>query len=455
MKRTAVMAVIALLAAGTMFAGDTVWTRTYSGPGATINRGAGVATLGDDIFIAGRERRTNNNVMLIRYRANGDTVWVRTYDLDADESVQDVVLAPDTSLVVLVTVMTPVHSAILIKLTTNGDTVWTRRCARLSATNLALNEAGDIFVYGALFGTTMNESLCLIKYTAAGSESWRRSYRFGDRHSTAGCCADLSGNVIGTGEVMDSTGANAMVVKFTATGDTAWRIYYPDLTGAMMGGVALDPAGLFVFNAARGTMMSVARCSTNGFREWNIDVPLRGGPESYNAVACDADNNVIVAGMDANNFMAMAKLDPTGALVCIGSSEIVATPYAAGVDSEKRPIVTGQMNIPPPPACLTAKFTGVPGVQEPNPGPATNPAGLAVGARVLRPGQALTVDVSTAGVYAVVLLDVRGALARRLHHGHLDAGRHSFSVGRLAAGAYCLRVTSHRGASDARIVQVR
>jgi hypothetical protein len=449
------MVILALVAVSTALAGDTLWTRTYSGAGATMDRGSAVATIGDEIYVAGHERLGTANVMVIRYHANGDMAWVRTFDIDTEETINDAAVLPDSSLLVCVKIESPQPSSRVIKLSKSGDTVWTRKSARLSATNLALNDSGDVFVFGSLFGAALDESLCLIKYKADGTQDWRKAYHFGDRHTTGGCCADEDGNIIAVSQITDTGGFHATAFKFTPAGDTAWRMDYPELTGATMGGVAIDAAGLFVFTVSLGSGLSVVRCSTNGSMDWNVSVPLHVGPMTYNTVACDADTNVVVCGQDASNYMAFAKLDKGGSFVCIGRSEVVATPYGVAVDVDKRPIVTGQRNQPPPSCCFTAKFTGVPGVAEQGRPAAADAAGTLSGATVVRPGAALSVKVSVAGNYSVVLLDVRGAVARRLHNGQLSAGVHRFNPGRLAAGSYYLKIAGGPGVSESKIVQVR
>jgi len=454
MKKIAVMAVLALVVASPALAGDTLWTRTYAGAGATVDRGSAVATIGDEIYVAGQERVGSFNLLVIHYRADGEVAWARTFDIDTEETVNDIVAQPDSSLYICVKIEAPTPSSRLVKLSKTGDTVWTRKSARLNATNIAVDDSGNVFVYGSLLGAVMNDSFCLIKYKADGTQDWRHTYRFGDQNSAAGLCADHDGSVVGVGVVNDQEGPHAMAVRFTPAGDTAWTHYYPELTGATLGGVAVDLTGFIVFTASIGSGITVARCSTSGPIDWRVEVPLRSLPMVYNTVVCDADTNIVVGGQDSSNCVGFAKLTWGGGAVCMGSSDVVAMPYGLAVDASKRPIVVGQRNLPPPPCCFTVKFTGVPGVAE---SVAPTPAGAAVrvGARLVRPGTALSVEVSVPGRYSLALFDARGALVRRLHDGQLAAGVHRFNPGRLAAGSYCLMIAGKTGASEVKIIQVR
>ncbi len=110
--------------------GDTVWTRTFGGPGPDYAHG--VCESGGDYIIVGYTMsfgRGREDVYLIRLDAGGDTVWTRTYGGTELDEGRAVCLTSDGY--ILVAGQTRSYGAgesdvYLLKIDAAGDTVWTR-----------------------------------------------------------------------------------------------------------------------------------------------------------------------------------------------------------------------------------------------------------------------------------------------------------------------------------------
>jgi hypothetical protein len=112
--------------------GDTIWTKTYGRP-ANLDWGLALDLLPDSGFIVAGwtcpEYGINAEAYLLRLKANGDTVWTRTYGGASDDYARYVQKTPDGGFIV--TGFTYSYGAgqcdvWLIKINAGGDTVWTK-----------------------------------------------------------------------------------------------------------------------------------------------------------------------------------------------------------------------------------------------------------------------------------------------------------------------------------------
>jgi hypothetical protein len=113
---------------------DTAWVRRYDGPGNADDIGYAVAvdTLGS-VYVTGgcKDSEMYNDFTTIKYLANGDTAWVRTYNGPGDGHDQALAIAVDDSGYIAVTgfslgIGTDLDYA-TVRYYPNGDTVWARR----------------------------------------------------------------------------------------------------------------------------------------------------------------------------------------------------------------------------------------------------------------------------------------------------------------------------------------
>jgi hypothetical protein len=454
-KRVSVIALFVIAAcASPALAEDTLWARTYSGQGAEMDQGRAVACIGTDIYVTVQEMAPEPNVVVIRYRANGDTAWARTFNLDTMEQPVDIVVGSDSGPVVGVQVMGASPAYRVIKLSKAGDTVWTRKQDGVSVSNIALDASDNVYVFGSAFGTMPDESLCLVKYTSAGSQEWRKTWRLGVQHKTGGAVCDQSGNVLGAYMVQDSTGPRFGFAKFSSAGDSLFTAYPAEFQDLQVQSIAVDPEGFILVGATRGPQCLVARCSTNGRVSWLRPVPAAlPAPEGMNMLAAGADTCVYIGATDPGQNGIMVKLNREGVPVWTGNSMLTGMFFGVALDAERRSVLVG-MNQTPPLSALTVKFILSSGLVE-GAQPEPRGRGSAIGVTLAGSGSAVSVQIQSAGNYSVNLYDARGAVVQRLHNGSLGVGNHSFKVGKLASGQYYLKVAGKSGAIESKLVQVR
>ncbi len=450
MRCIAVMAILAVLASAAL-ADDTLWTRTFKGESAAMDRGKSVATIGNEIFVTGMEQGLTANVLLIRYKANGDTAWARAYDLDTMEVASDVAVGSDTSPVVCAQVQGATPKLLLVKYNKNGDTAWTRHRVGMNPISVAVDDQNAVYVWGGMYGTAQDESLGLFKYASDGTPVWEKTLAWGNMNRCAGLAATASG-VVALANCNDSVGGHHWMIKFNSSGDTVWRQALDTLGGDAQS-VVCDPSGTIYVGASRGSQVGVARCSTSGRAEWIRNVDVQPGPEAQNLIAFDSDDRVVVAGTVQGQRLAVVKLTETGDIYSTnyGPESLAIMVFGVAADAGGHPVVTGVTQTPPP-ACITIKFSGTVGVEE---GLARPNAARPAGARIARAGTPVTVSVRSTGAYTVALFDARGTLVQQVHDGFLGAGDHRFTVSAPAAGSYYLRVTGAGSVAETKLVQVK
>jgi hypothetical protein len=450
LKNIVVIAALAVLAT-TALADDTLWTRVYRSESAAMDRGKSVATIGNEIFVAGTEQAMTANILLIRYEADGDTEWVRALDIDTMEMASDVAVGSDTAPVVCAQIQAATSRLLLVKYNKSGDTLWTRRRSGMNPISVAVDGQNAVYVWGSLSGTMPDESLGLFKYASDGTPAWEKVLSWGTMNRCAGLAATSDG-VVAIASCNDSTGGHRWLVKFNSSGDTVWRRALDTLGGDPQS-VTCDPAGAMYVGLSRGAQTGVARCSTNGRTEWLRSVEVQPGADAQNLTALDAAGRLHVAGTTPQQRLVVVKLTAAGDIYStnFGPESLFFMLSGVAADAAGRPVLTGTTQSVPP-SCVTIMLSGTVALEEARPAPAQAVVRNG-GTRVA--GTPLTVCVSRAGSYRVELFDARGSRVQRLHSGFLTAGEHPLALTTTAAGSYFLRVTGEGSQTATKLVQVR
>ncbi len=448
MKRVAVLIALGLLAfGGTVRADDTLWTRV-SGV-AQSGAGMAVTCIGSDIYAAGTVTTLHQNILLVKYLSNGDSVWSRVLKIVG--KTVGVAVGPDSAPVVCA-VSTDLPSTLLLaKFNKNGDTLWTRSRLDFLPTGVAVNTSNEIFVYGSSGGPVAGESLALVKYSVGGAPQFDHAWQLGTNYATGGCACDANGNLVG-GVIITLGGTYLTLLKFDGLGDTLWSQRYGALPGEEVQGVAVEPNGCIVLVDKPGTTLRVEKFTPTGSQLWNNTIPGSGATQLYANIAVDADSNIAVPVTDSLSHGTVCVLDAQGNQRALLTSYSPCQLQSVTLGSDGLPVAVGGPT--PPLGCLTIKFSASVAIAEPA-NPATPGAGHFLTEGILGPGQAIALSVPRAGSYAISILSENGALVRRVNRAYLAAGEFQFAPGRLAAGSYYLRIAGPAGTVQEKFIQLR
>jgi len=240
-------------------AGETVWTRRYSGPGAADDEATGLALDPRGyVVVTGFTTGTSVDYLTIKYSGlTGETLWTRRVNGSGNGTDRPAGIAIDDAGYVYVTGSVRVgghYEAGTVKYNQAGAQQWFTRVgtnlrdSASAARALALDRTGNVYVCGTIRDTLGFDDYLAARITTLGSVSWVRRYNGTGRgeDSATAVALDSSGNVYVTGmSTDDSAGTDIATVKFNNSGVQQWVACYDGTSHGSDGGVALavDAAG--------------------------------------------------------------------------------------------------------------------------------------------------------------------------------------------------------------------
>jgi hypothetical protein len=185
----------------------------------------------DNIYVAGRMWLTNpqgdttHDSVLIKYAPDGTTLWTAVFDNNsAVDSPFSMVISPDSSRIGVAGSSGNLFMALMYD--SDGNQLWTNTNSNIYAANDLAFGPGSIsyFASGTYSPQDPNPyQMAIVKFTAAGDQSWIKSYNVGDR--TFRVAVDADGNIVATG--MDAVGyMDWMTIKTDAEGNLLWSQRY-------------------------------------------------------------------------------------------------------------------------------------------------------------------------------------------------------------------------------------
>jgi len=147
--------------------GDTLWTRTYEGPGGAnaVDRGWSVQQTTDGGYIIGGETGLAGagaqDFYLIKTDANGDTLWTKTYGGTLDDRAYSVQQTTDNGYIITgktgMYITSLVQDVYIVRTDADGNTLWTK----------TYGVAGDHRDYGFSVQQTMDEGYVIVGFTGS------------------------------------------------------------------------------------------------------------------------------------------------------------------------------------------------------------------------------------------------------------------------------------------------
>ena len=217
---------------------DTAWVRTYNGPGNGDDGAVAMTVDGaGNVYVTGLciGAGSGQDYLTIKYLPNGDTAWIRMYNGPGNGSDYAVAIALDGFGNVYVTGTslgtTTNQDLATIKYSATGTELWVARSSAPNpeiACDIAVDAAGFVYVGGTYIQSSSSYAYLVIKYGPPGNQLWPSIAGYGTMCWARGIAVNGSGDVyIGGWMVTPMTGGPDFVtVKFNASGAQQWLQYY-------------------------------------------------------------------------------------------------------------------------------------------------------------------------------------------------------------------------------------
>lgn len=189
-------------------------------------------------YIVGRADNGVNyyDFMVVKYNTNGDTLWTRMYDINANNAATATDFYIDSVGNSYILGFSGHESGnqpfdvVTIKYNKNGDMQFSNLYdANLffpNPSSIAVDNSGNVYV------SADDDSLVLIKYNSDGSEGWIKKYPVQTSLHSEKILIDNTGNILVAGNITNASNGfqDFFLMKYNSSGDTVWTRTY-DRTG--------------------------------------------------------------------------------------------------------------------------------------------------------------------------------------------------------------------------------
>lgn len=349
------------------------WATSFAGTGDNSDKLNAVITDAAGNFYAGGYTMNAGNgkdFLLIKYNASGDTVWTRTYDGtgNGNDEISSLCFDNNGHIVVGGTTKTLNGKDLTVAAyNANGDSLWLQSfdyTAHLDDYGVAVvaDATGNVFIGGYGYNTNLNNDYIVVKYSSAGTQ--QATAFFNGANSLDDVLADMaidaSGNVVVTGKSKTTSAKDdyatvkynsSLVSQWTKTLDQAGKTDRAT-------GVYVDAAGdVYVTgrsnNGNDDDYLTIKYASANGANSWAAyKIFDSNGDDQATDIGGNA-NKVVVTGTKNNGFQTDIQ---TVAYAPSNGAELWSTAYANAngknesanhitVNASDVAIVTGTVNV--------------------------------------------------------------------------------------------------------------
>ena len=347
------------------------WVVDYNGVDDRYDEGRSVAVdSAGNVYVTGYSRTvsTGDDVITIKYDADGNEVWVVPYNrlINNDDSGYAVALDGSGNLYVAGRAedASGTSDMMLLQYDTDGNLQWARFFDGAgnswdSAVALAVGPFDDVHIVGYASNVAGNYDFSVVTYNTAGTELWSGIYdgAGNGRDQASYIAVDSSGNVYISGVATNAAGNyDFAVIKYNSSGVQQWVGLYDEPGAAdtctdvgvdQLGNVFLS--GYTQIGTGSYYKFTTVKFNSSGTQQWVRN--LYGATSGYNMgtnLEVDKDGDVFVVGRyknaTFNSLTAVIKYDTDGNQLWFEQYDLstTANPRETTLDADGNLYIVGE-----------------------------------------------------------------------------------------------------------------
>lgn len=302
------------------------WAARYNGPSDTVDQARAIGLDESlNVYVTGRsfDWTTNNDILTIKYNNQGDEQWVKRFNGSAnnDDQAYAIAVSPQGNVYVggYQSNVGTYWDYCLIKYNAQGESIWVANYNGTVNSNdaiysLAIDSMENCYVTGYSVGETTDYDIVTIKYNPEGETAWVARYD-GPVHGFDqgfNIVINQSGEVWVTGTSSDTANQRDFVtIHYNSNGRQQWvsRYHGP--------GIGYDRACAIAIDTSNYSYVTGMSIGTNGYSDIVTIAYDPDGNECWVARYDGLGNNIDIATDVA--------LDPFGNICVSGYSQNIVT----------------------------------------------------------------------------------------------------------------------------------
>lgn len=300
---------------------------TYTGTGNFVDQVKDMTTdANGNIYVTGIGRGPSGNFdyVTVKYDGAGVFQWVSFYNGAGNSLDEARAIAVDANGNSYVTGWSAGsatnYNCVTVKYNSAGSQQWAsvydRNGLNDEGRDIALDNAGNVYVCGNSESATTMDDFMLVKYNNSGAQQWQANFNTTRTDQAIKLFVDNAGNsyVTGQSETTTTSGFNIVTLKYNTSGTVQYTNTYANVTSGddMPFGITVNGSGeAFVTGTSLTTFGTndfdciTLKIGSTGTQVWNKRFgTVSGDDDQGNAISLDGSGNVIVTGRYFTNTTA-------------------------------------------------------------------------------------------------------------------------------------------------------